>query len=168
MQAPEKTCHACLSVIPQAAVVCRACGTRLEGIQCSACRSFCPDDASLCRHCGSRLNKTNQNLPVISPMVIQADPLATLLLEWSLNPQRLALDSHKITLTSFSLFGLTAQHEELPWEKVAGFNHRAGLFWDAIAIETRGQTAANISCLTKRDAQRLKRVLQSVERERLG
>lgn len=55
--------------------------------------------------------------------------------------------------------GLTARHEELPWEKVARFSHRSGLFWDAIAIETRGQTAATISCLSKRNAAKLKKLL---------
>ena len=39
-----------------------------------------------------------------------------------------------------------------------------GLLWDAISIETRGQTAATISNLSKSNARRLKSVLQSLER----
>lgn len=96
-------------------------------------------------------------------MTIEADALATLLLQWSLHPQRIKVQPDKLTLSSFSWFGFAAQHEELPWEKVAGFSHRSGLIWDAIAIETRGQTAATISCLSKRSARRLKGILQSVE-----
>ena len=175
--APEfKHCSACLTRIPMEAEVCRACGTRLEGIQCEACRSFCPREATLCRHCGSSLEGSNRlgrssmpgdrsdALAGLSTMVIEADLLPTLLLELSLNPQRVVVQPEKLTISSYSLFGLTARHEELPWEKVAGFSHRSGLFWDAIAIETRGQTAATISCLSKRKAGKLKRLLQSLER----
>ena len=175
--APEfKRCSACLSEIPSQAEVCRACGTRLEGIQCGACRSFCPHGATLCRHCGSSLERfhsldrssrpgdRSDALAGLRTMVIEAELLPTLLLELSLNPQRVVVQPEKLTISSYSLFGLTARHEELPWEKVAGFSHRSGLFWDAIAIETRGQTAATISCLSKRNAGKLKRLLQSLER----
>ena len=162
---PEaKTCFACLSEIPVEAEVCRACGTRVEGILCPECCNLCPEQARKCRCCGSSLIKPLQVLAHQQTLVIQADPLATLMLELSLNPQRVVVEADKLTITSFALFGLTSHSEELPWEKVAGFSHRSGVFWDAIAIETRGQTAATISCLSKRDARRIKQVLQALER----
>ena len=159
----NKPCPACLSSIPKEAQVCRACGTRIAGTQCDACLTFCPEGARLCRCCGSRLSSRNSALQAIEPMTIEADTLATLLLEWSLHPQRVTVQPDKLTLSSYSWFGLAARHEELPWEKVAGFSHRSGLIWDAIAIETRGQTSATISCLSKRSARRLKGILQRVE-----
>ena len=159
----HKPCPACLSSIPREAEVCRACGTRIAGEQCEACLTFCPEGARLCRCCGNPLSSKAIALKAIEPMTIEADALATLLLQWSLHPQRIKVQPDKLTLSSFSWFGFAAQHEEPPWEKVAGFSHRSGLIWDAIAIETRGQTAATISCLSKRSARRLKGILQSVE-----
>ena len=79
----------------------------------------------------------------LTTMVIQAEAWPTLLLELSLNPQRVVVESDKLTITAFSLLGL---------------------LWDAISIETRGQTAATISNLSKSNARRLKSVLQSLER----
>lgn len=162
---PEaKICFACLSEIPVEAEVCRACGTRVEGIPCPECCSLCPEPARKCHCCGSSLQRPQQALLHQQTLIIQADPLATLLLELSLHPQRVVVEADKLTITSFALFGLTSHSEELPWEKVAGFSHRSGLLWDAIAIETRGQTSATISCLNKRDARRIKQVLQTLER----
>lgn len=159
-----KTCFACLSEIPAEAEVCRACGTRVEGIQCQECLSFCPEQARKCQWCGSALIHRHQGLVLPQTLVIQADPVASLLLEWSFTPQRVVVESDKLAITTFALFGLTSHSEEMPWEKVAGFSHHSGLFWDSIAIETRGQTAARIGCLRKRDARRIKQVLQSLER----
>ncbi|EAQ69654.1 hypothetical protein SynRS9909_02092 [Synechococcus sp. RS9909] len=81
---------------------------------------------------------------------IEADRLPTLLLELSLNPQRALVEPDKLTLSTYSLFGLITRHEELSWEKVAGCSHRAGVVWDAITIETSGKIAATMTCLSKR------------------
>ena len=103
---PEaKTCFACLSEIPAEAEVCRACGTRVEGIQCPECLSLCPEQARKCRCCGSSLMRPQQALVHQQPLIIQADPLATLLLELSLHPQR-GGGGGPFTITSFSLFDL--------------------------------------------------------------
>ena len=160
----EKSCWACLTTIPAAAQVCFACGTRIEGIQCQACMAFCPEGAHLCRCSGSPFNREQQNPVLSESLLIEADAVATLLLQFSLNPQRVLVESEQMTLTSFSFFGFAANPEQLPWEKVAGYSHRSGLFLDSITIETRGQTSAVIQCLSKRSARKLKGVLQDIDR----
>ena len=160
--ADTKACWACLSTIPAAAQVCCACGTRIEGIQCRACMIFCPEGARLCHCCGSGIHSERRKPLLIEPLVIEADAVATLLLQFSLNPQRVLVEGEQITLTSFSFFGFAANHEQLPWEKVAGYSHRSGLIWDSITIETRGQTSAVVNCLSKRSARKLKGILQGI------
>ena len=111
---PEaKTCFACLSEIPVEAEVCRACGTRVEGILCPECCSLCPEQARKFRCCGSSLIRPHQVLAHQQTLVIQADPLDTLMLELSLNPQPVVLEADKLSITSFALFGLTSHSEEL-------------------------------------------------------
>jgi hypothetical protein len=50
------------------------------------------------------------------------------------------------------------------WEKVAGFSHRSGIFWDTISIETRGQTSADVTCLSQEDSKRIRGLLQDLEK----
>ena len=154
--ANTKQCKACLSSIPKNSTVCRECGTRIEGTQCEACLLLCPQGAKICCYCGNTLKRENSDLIEITPTTISSDSLATLILEFSIHPQRVRIESDKILLTSYSFFGLVENNEEVPWEKVAGFFHRSGLIWDSIRIETRGQTSAVISCLSKRNARQLK------------
>ena len=158
--AAGKQCPACLSEIPRCASACCSCGTRIEGVQCEACRLLCPEGAKICCHCGSSLGFKAFELLNISPFTINADPLATLLLEFGLHPQRVRISPDKLSIVTFSLLGLAENNEEVPWQKLAGFSHRSGLFWDSIKIETRGQTSAVIGCLSKRNARRLKEVLR--------
>lgn len=155
-----KQCPACFSAIPKSASVCCSCGTRVEGVQCEACLLLCPEGAKICCHCGSSLGRKAVELLNIATFTINADPLATLLIEFGLHPQRVRISSDKLSIITFSLFGLAENNEEVPWEKLAGFSHRSGLFWDSIKIETRGQTSAVIGCLSKRNARRLKEVLR--------
>lgn len=154
--AATKQCNACLSVIPAGACVCKMCGTRIEGIQCDACLMMCPEDARVCCHCGAAFKREASGLAGIAPTTIVSDSLAALIIEFSIHPQRIKIDCEKILITSYSLFGLVENNEEIPWEKVAGFFHRSGLIWDSIKIETRGQTSAVIGCLSKRNARKLK------------
>ena len=128
----EKSCWACLTTIPAAAQVCFACGTRIEGIQCQACMAFCPEGARLCRCCGSPFNRERQNPVLSESLLIEADAVATLLLQFSLNPQRVLVESEQMTLTSFSFFGFAA-NQAIAMGKgswlfssiwiVMGFNH---------------------------------------------
>ena len=57
----------------------------------------------------------------IAPTTIVSDSLAALIIEFSIHPQRIKIDCEKILITSYSLFGLVENNEEIPWEKVAGF-----------------------------------------------
>ena len=157
--ADTKQCNACLSTIPAAACVCKACGTRIDGMQCEACLMLCPEEAKVCCHCGTSLKQKTSGLTEITPTSISSDTLATLILELSIHPQRVRIEHEKIVLTTYSFFGLVENNEEIPWEKVAGFFHRSGLFWDSIKIETRGQTSAIIGCLSKRNSRKLKSLL---------
>ena len=70
----------------------------------------------------------------------------------------------KILISTPGKFGLTRNDEEILWEKVAGFQHKDGIFWDTIWIETRGQTAASIWGLNKQDATEIKKLLQRLEK----
>ena len=95
-----KQCPACLSEIPRRASVCCSCGTRIEGVQCEACCLLCPEGARICCHCGSSLGfKAFESLN-ISPFIINADPLATLLLEFGLHPQRIRISPDKLSIVT--------------------------------------------------------------------
>ncbi len=159
-----QACPECRSVIPKEARVCPACAQRITGILCPDCLAFSPEGAKVCRHCQHRFKTDLQQPNTIRPFKVQADQLATLVLNWSLWPQKVSFTADKITVTSYGLLGLTSHDEEIPWEKIAGFSHRSGIFWDSISIETRGQSASVVSCLKKADAQRIRRVLQTLER----
>jgi hypothetical protein len=50
-----------------------------------------------------------------------------------------------------------------PWRKVAGFDYHSGIFWERLTIETRGQAARVIGCLSKRDGRRIRDVLRALE-----
>ena len=157
------SCFECLSEIPSEASVCSHCGTRIKGILCQVCRSYCPFEAKKCKHCGSTLLNKTTALINQKTVAIDSELLPTLLVELSLTPQRVVITKDKLIITSYSLLGLISHDEEIPWEKVAGFSHRSGIFWDTIAIETRGQTSARIACLSRSNAGKIKQVLQQLE-----
>ena len=94
--------------------------------------AFCPEGARLCRCCGSPFNRERQNPVLSESLLIEADAVATLLLQFSLNPQRVLVESEQMTLTSFSFFGLQRTmsncHGKGSWLFtsiwiVLGFNH---------------------------------------------
>jgi RNA polymerase subunit RPABC4/transcription elongation factor Spt4 len=159
----NKNCPECCSSIPDAAVVCPACTQRIVGKACPNCLALSPEETKICRHCQSKF-KTNTTLSGFRPFRVNASWMATLLVRFSLFPQKAEFNTDKIIITSYGFLGLTSQAEEVLWEKVAGFAHHSGIFWDSISIETRGQTAAVISCLDKDDAKKIKNVLQTLER----
>lgn len=157
-----KACPECLSQIPQEAHVCGACGERIEGIRCEECQALSPEAARKCRWCGNRLQAASAR--GLKPFEVRGAFLGTLLLRWSFFPQRATFTPEKIVIRSYGFLGLTSSDEEILWEKVAGFAHRNGLIWDMVSIETRGQTQAVISCLSKPDSQRIRQVLQGLEK----
>ncbi len=159
----NKNCPECLSVIAQEATVCPACTQRIVGKPCPDCLALSPSAAKICRHCQHKFKELARQAS-FSAFQVKADMLATLLLRGSFFPQKAVFNSEKILITSYAFFGLTSHDEEIPWEKVAGFTHRSGLIWDYVSIETRGQSAAVISCLDKKNAARIRNVLQMLER----
>ena len=162
-KAKGKRCTECFSVIPKEASVCRYCSTRIEGIKCPDCASYCRPEAKLCKWCGKTL-KRPKALTLTKPLEIKSTFLGILLSKGSFLPQKSKFTKNKIIVSTPGFLGLTRNDEEIPWEKVAGFQHKDGIFWDAIWIETRGQTAASIWGLEKEDALRIKGLLQNLEK----
>lgn len=126
----------------------------------------CPLGAAVCHHCTASFAAVHtaaamENIPSRS---FVANRLGNLLFNFSLVPTQAHTSPDKLVVTHYRLFGLVSSNEEIPWNKVAGFKHRSGLVWDAIAIETRGQSGALIAPLEKADARALKAVLQRLER----
>ena len=158
-----KTCPECMSEIPGDASVCRYCCERIEGIQCPACMALSPPRATTCRWCSSRLVAETERTPFTSFSTISSS-LGTFLTTLSLHPQESIFTQDKIVITTYGFLGLTSSDEEFLWEKVAGFSHRSGIFWDAVSIETRGQTSADITCLSREDSAKIREVLQNIER----
>ena len=157
-----KTCPECTSEMPQAAKVCAHCGERVEGIRCEECRAFSPEAARKCRWCGNRLRVATERS--LKPFEVRASLLGTLVTRFSFFPQRATFSPEKIVIRTYGFLGLTSSDEEILWEKVAGFAHRNGIFWDLVAIETRGQTQAVLTCLNKSDSHRIRQVLQGLEK----
>ncbi len=157
-----KQCPDCLSEIPEAAVICRHCGERVQGKPCPDCGSRCAAEVRKCRWCGFEFEKTLRL--EFEPFTVQAAALPTLLQRGRFLPQTIALTREKIVVSTPGAFRLSQRDEEIPWEKVAGFDYRSGLLWDQVRIETRGQSSTAVPCLDKKDARRIRHVLQQLER----
>ncbi len=160
--ADPRECPECYSEIDGRATVCRHCGERIKGTRCPACLAMNADGARLCRWCSTKLATASASRK-LSAFTIKADAIGTLLVRQSFHPQVAAFTQDKIVITTYGLFGLTSSNEEIPWEKVAGFKHHSGLIWDQVQIETRGQSSAVISCLSRADGARIKQVMQGLE-----
>ncbi len=158
-----KICIDCKSDIPKDALVCRNCGNRIEGIKCPVCSSYCKSDAKVCRWCGGKLQK-KAGLELAKPVKIQTNFWGTLISRFSFLPQKAYFSSEKIIISTPGFLGLTQSNEEILWEKIAGFQHKDGIVWDTIWIETRGQSSARISGLLKADASKIKGILQKLEK----
>ncbi|MCP5020221.1 MAG: hypothetical protein GY930_00460 [bacterium] len=157
-----KTCPECTSQIPSASRVCSHCCERIEGVRCNECHALSPAEARRCRWCGNRLGAKLER--ELESFEVVASRIATLFIRVSIFPQRANFTSEKIVIRTHGAFGLTSNDEEILWEKVAGFSVRNGFFWNTVSIETRGQTQAVISCLSKGDSDRIREVLQGLEK----
>lgn len=100
---------------------------------------------------------------VIEPYSATASMLPTILFRGRLIPQEIHVSSEKIVIKTWGVFWLSHMDEDIPWEKVAGYNYQAGWFWDSIEIQTRGQSANSISGLTKSDGRRIKESLEQMK-----
>ena len=161
--AEGKKCFECKGVIPKDASVCRHCGQRIVGVPCPDCASICKPEAKVCQWCGRKIKK-RYNLKISEPIEVQSSFFGTLLTKFSLFPQECVFSDEKLLVRTFGFLALTKHEEEIPWEKVAGFQHKNGILWDTIWIETRGQSSACITALNKSDSMRMKVILQRLEK----
>lgn len=157
-----KTCPECLSEIPEGAKVCRFCGERIEGIRCEECQALSLEGARKCRWCGTRLQIGAER--ELEAFEIRATFVGTLLSRGNFFPQRAFFTPEKLVVRTYGFLALSSNDEEILWEKVAGFAHRKGIIWDTISIETRGQTPALITGVSKTDSDRVRQVLQELEK----
>ena len=158
-----KTCPECKSDIPDDADVCKSCGERIEGRQCPDCLSICKSEARICKWCNYGFEKGIRFVD-FEPFEIRANRPATFLFRRRLLPQKVRFTKEKIVISTPGLFGLTTYDEEIPWQKIAGFDYHSGIFWDLVTIETRGQTSSTIRCLKKKDGSKIRQILQQLEK----
>ncbi len=157
-----KSCPECRSEIPDDASTCRHCGQRVEGKQCPDCLAVVPHEARRCRWCGYGFQPPAPKVD-FEPFMVSAGFVPTLLVRKRFLSQSIKLTLEKITISTPGPFGLTTREEEIPWKKVAGFDYHSGIVWDAIIIETRGQSSSVIGCLTRKEGARIRAVLQQLE-----
>lgn len=158
----EGICQFCKQTIPPNAVHCGHCGERLVGRICDDCRSLCPEDARKCRWCGFIFSDAAKRIG-IEDFEILAARLPTFLMRFRLLRQCVQFNEEKLTLVTPGLFYLWTNESEVPWNKVAGFDYRSGIFWDSVTIETRGQKPTVIRCLPKSAGEHLREILRKLE-----
>lgn len=151
-------CPFCKSTNAEGATVCAHCTRQIQGKTCSQCAEVVLEAAVVCRYCSHPFTSTAQAVDV-EPFSITADFFGTLVRNGRLLTQSVEVSPEKLVITTPGWLGLSQSEEEIPWNKIAGYNYHSGLMWDAITVETRGQTANRISPLTKQDAQRIREVL---------
>lgn len=156
-----KVCFECGSDIPRAAQVCCYCTSRVEGMQCPACAHYAPVGARVCGWCSASLQSREATLN-IEPQTFSASVAGCLLLRFSFMPQTVRFDENGLSIRTPTLFGLIRSTEDIPPEKLAGFQHREGLIWDMITIETRGQSNATLLALDKEPAKGIAELLRQL------
>lgn len=155
-------CPECLSEMVEGAAVCRACRKRVIGKRCPECAEMCRQEASKCAYCGHNFAR-QQKVAAVEAFSARAAFLPTLLLRGRLIPQEIHLNAEKILIQSWGYFRLSRTDEEIPWEKIAGYHYHAGLFWDSVEIQTRGQKANQMTCLPKPAGLRIKSILEQMK-----
>jgi ribosomal protein L40E len=158
----NESCPDCLGDIPAEATFCRHCGERVEGKPCEACGARNWSEATRCRWCGERYRAAGHQVDFES-FRVTARLLPTALFRGRFLPQEITLTQEKILVRTPGPFNLTQGEEEIPWAKVAGFDYHAGLFWDRVTIETRGQSSTVIGGLAKPEGERIRELLRRLE-----
>lgn len=155
-------CPFCKTVNQDGAIVCAQCTRYMTGKDCSYCAERVPEAAQVCRYCSHAFESTKV-VADIEPFTVTADTLGTLVRNGRLLTQSVDISPDQIVVSTPGWLGLSKSEEEIPWSKIAGYNYHSGVFWDAIVIETRGQTANRISPLKKEDAQRIRDILSQMK-----
>lgn len=154
-------CKECFGECPEGAVLCLHCGEAANGKECGQCRSRVKTEASICKWCGHKFSHIKESH---WQGKITASTLPSLLFRFRLIPQEVEVSEDNLILRSPGVLRLWANEDEIPWNKVAGFNYRDGIFWDTLTVETRGQKASTIIGLSKNDGRRIRNILQGLER----
>ena len=162
MNDTEQACPLCQETIPGNAEMCSHCGERIKGKPCDDCLTLCPENAKVCRWCGFKFRLETETIG-IDEFVINARFLPTLLIRSRLLCESIRFNEEKVVISTPGLFRLWVNEAEVPWNKVAGFDYRSGIFWDSVLIETRGQKPTMIRCLSKADGERFREILRSLE-----
>jgi len=157
-----KTCPECCSEIADAAEVCPACTRRVVGKRCPECAEVSREEALKCALCGHSFAR-QRKVAAVEKFHAKGELLPTIFIRGRLIPQEIELDSEKILITTWGVFWLSRTDEEIPWEKIAGYHYRSGLFWDSVEIQTRGQKANTMGCLRKADGKRVKEILEQMK-----
>lgn len=160
------SCNYCKNELPKLAIKCGYCREYTSGEVCQECQSTIPKNAVLCKHCGSKIQREAdvRNRPQIS-FYIKTELLPTMFVRLRFLPHEVWVDNEKIVIKTPGIFNLWQSNNEIPWNKVAGFSYRDGIFWDSIKIETRGQKEVEIIGLNKQTSgPRLREILQSLEK----
>lgn len=158
----KKSCPFCKETISAEAEVCSHCGERITGKACEDCSTLCPEEAKICRWCGFTFGAPAKKIG-IDEFEITAQPLPTFLIRLRFLCESIRFNEEKLVVSTPGFFRLWVNENEVPWNKVAGFDYRSGIFWDAVEIETRGQNPTKIRCLSKQDGERLRDILRSLE-----
>lgn len=156
------SCPECLSDMPQDAHVCRSCARRVVGKQCPECAELSKEPATKCPHCGHSFAR-QEKIAAVEAYAAKAEFLPTLLLRGRFIPQEILLSSEKIVIKTWGFFWLSCTDEDIPWEKIAGYHYHAGLFWDGVEIQTRGQKSNSIGCLSKSSGLKVKEILERMK-----
>jgi RNA polymerase subunit RPABC4/transcription elongation factor Spt4 len=138
MKETKHTCPLCKEAISENAEICYHCGERITGKICEDCLTMCPENAKLCRWCGFKFRQTTKRIG-IEEFEIRAKHLPTFLFRLRLLCKSIRFNEEKVIVSTPGLFRLWVNEAEVPWNKVAGFDYRSGIFWDSVEIETRGQ-----------------------------
>lgn len=157
-----KNCPECLGEMPDAAEVCVSCGNRVVGKPCPDCAELARHTAKKCPHCGHSFAR-EQKIATVAAYTAKAAQLPTMLMRIRLIPQEIHLSPEKIVIQTWGLFWLSRTDEEIPWEKIAGYHYHAGLFWDSVEIQMRGQKANSIGCLPKSSGLKVKEILERMK-----
>jgi hypothetical protein len=156
------TCPECFGEVAEEAAVCRHCGKRIAGKRCPECAEVCRQEAAKCAFCGHSFAR-EKKVAAVEAFSGKAALFPTLILRGRLIPQQIHLNAEKIVIQTWGLFGLSRTDEEIPWEKIAGYHYHAGLFWDSVEIQTRGQKANQMGCLPKTEGLRIKSILEQMK-----
>lgn len=152
-------CAFCLLEVPAGAAKCGHCQEYLSGASCPDCGVTTPAGARRCRCCRAELAAAAPEMVGVD-LRVTAQLAPSILLRGRFLPQQVVADPSCLRVETPGTFGLSLESEVLPWGKVAGFNHRRGIIWDQVVIETRGQKPITIIGLSREDGARLRDLLE--------